>query len=295
MDATYGTLAAASVLSTAGGTYQAVAAANVHHGTPVGQTTGTAYIPSAADVRHGTSVDATTGTCYVPAATVRSGISVDATTGTLAVPSATVVLTGNAIDNTTGSLTLPTASQVIAGVSFGVAGNGLTGTVSLPPQGKVQNDTSYGTAGTQFTGTIDLTCCVPSNIKNNVIIAGVTGTLVKRDRDAHALRLKHFFQERITIMANATINVVASLAGQTVPVQLSRSEDGTGLWTPSVAAGQVPTGWTKTDDSNGVAAMADGHGLVTGNQIDVFWIGRPALQHDGHRFRRQRHACRRRW
>ena len=41
----------------------------------------------------------------------------------------------------------------------------------------MQNDTSYGAAGTQLTGTIDLTCCVPANIKNNVIIAGVTGTL----------------------------------------------------------------------------------------------------------------------
>ena len=128
MDATYGTLAAGSVLSSAGGTYQAVAAANVRHGTPVGQTTGTACIPSAADVRHGTSVDATTGTCYVPAAAdVRSGISVDATTGTLAVPSATVVLTGNAVDNTTGSLTLPAVSQVLVGVQYGVGGNGLTG------------------------------------------------------------------------------------------------------------------------------------------------------------------------
>lgn len=74
-------------------------------------------------------------------------------------------------------------------------------------------------------------------------------------------------------MANATINVVASVAGQTVPVQLSRSEDGTGLWTPSVTAGQTPTGWTKTDDTDGVAAMAGGHGLETGDRIDVFWNG----------------------
>jgi hypothetical protein len=58
-----------------------------------------------------------------------------------------------------------------------VAGNSITGIVTLPPQGKVQNDTSYGAAGTQFTGTIDLTCCIPSNIKNNVVIAGVTGTV----------------------------------------------------------------------------------------------------------------------
>ena len=206
MDATYGTLAVSSVLSSAGGTYQAVAAANVRHGTPVGQTTGTAYIPAAADVRSGTNVDATAGT--------------------LAVPSATVVLTGNAVDNTTGTYWPPPAASVVNTQNFGVGSNGTTGgtqgtldlagdeasyyangqaaqlaadrttvagyaasilstatilgttgTVTLPPQGKVKNDTSYGAAGTQFTGTIDLTCCVPSNIKNNVIIAGVTGTL----------------------------------------------------------------------------------------------------------------------
>ena len=139
-------------------------------------------------------------------------------------------------------------------MQYGVAGNGITGTVILPPQGKVQNDTSYGAAGTQLTGTIDLTCCVPSNIKNNVIIAGrYRHAGAKRDRDAHALRLNHSFPGKDTIMANATINVVASVAGQTVPVQLSRQEDGTGLWTPSVAAAQTPTGWTKTDDSDGVA------------------------------------------
>ncbi len=206
MDATYGALSVSSVLSTAGGTYQAVAAANVRHGTPVGQTTGTAYIPSAADVRSGTNVDATTGT--------------------LAVPSATVVLTGNAVDNTTGTYWPPPPASVVNTQNFGAGSNGTTGgtqgtldlagdeasyyangqaaqlaadstavagyaasilstatilgttgTVTLPPQGKVQNDTSYGAAGTQLTGTIDLTCCVPANIKNNVIIAGVTGTL----------------------------------------------------------------------------------------------------------------------
>ena len=74
-------------------------------------------------------------------------------------------------------------------------------------------------------------------------------------------------------MANATINVVASLAGQTVPVSVSRQDDGTSLWTPTVAAAQAATGWTQTDASDGVAAMPDGHGLVTGDKIDVFWTG----------------------
>ena len=74
-------------------------------------------------------------------------------------------------------------------------------------------------------------------------------------------------------MANATINVVASLAGQTVPVSVSRQDDGTSLWTPTVAAAQAATGWTMTDASDGVAAMPDGHGIQTGDKIDVFWTG----------------------
>ncbi len=74
-------------------------------------------------------------------------------------------------------------------------------------------------------------------------------------------------------MANATINVVASLAGQTVPVSVSRQDDGTSLWTPTVAAAQAATGWTQTDASDGVAAMPDGHGIQTGDKIDVFWTG----------------------
>ena len=74
-------------------------------------------------------------------------------------------------------------------------------------------------------------------------------------------------------MANATINVVASLAGQTVPVSVNRQDDGTALWTPTVAAAQAATGWTMTNASDGVAAMPDGHGIVTGDKIVVFWTG----------------------
>ena len=57
-------------------------------------------------------------------------------------------------------------------------------------------------------------------------------------------------------MANASINVVASLAGQSIPIQISRQDNGTGLWTPTVAAAVTPQTWTKTDNTNGTAAFS---------------------------------------
>jgi hypothetical protein len=74
-------------------------------------------------------------------------------------------------------------------------------------------------------------------------------------------------------MANASINVVASLAGQTIPIQISRQDNGTGLWTPTVPAAVAPQTWTKTDNTNGTAAFASTPSFVTGDKVDVFWSG----------------------
>ena len=198
MDATYGTLATSSVLSSAGGTLSTSVVLTGYGGTLV--------LPAAAKVYSGTQYgvggSGSTGTLHasnihsgagapgvdLTAAALQSGVTVDnvagtydPVTGNYTDPGKDNVLTGHNYTfggvTQTAALTLPTASQTLAGVSFGVAGNGITGTVTLPPEGKVQNDTSYGAGGSQFTGTIDLSNCVPSNIKNNVIIAGVTGTL----------------------------------------------------------------------------------------------------------------------
>jgi len=74
-------------------------------------------------------------------------------------------------------------------------------------------------------------------------------------------------------VAVASINVVASLAGQTVPVQITRQADGIGQWTPSVPAGKAATNWTKTDNDTGVAVLPTGHGIATNEKVDVFWDG----------------------
>jgi len=74
-------------------------------------------------------------------------------------------------------------------------------------------------------------------------------------------------------MSQASINVVANVLGQTVPVQISRAQDGAGQWSPTVAAGKASTSWTKTDNDTGTAALATGHGIVTSDKVDVFWSG----------------------
>jgi hypothetical protein len=74
-------------------------------------------------------------------------------------------------------------------------------------------------------------------------------------------------------MSQASINVVASILGQTVPIQITRSQDGTGQWTPTVAAGKDGTLTTRTDNDTGVVTLGAGHGLVNGDKVDVFWTG----------------------
>jgi hypothetical protein len=74
-------------------------------------------------------------------------------------------------------------------------------------------------------------------------------------------------------MSQASINVVANVLGQTIPVQISRSEDGAGQWSPRLPAGKKSTNWTKTDSDTGTATLADGHGIQTGDKVDIFWTG----------------------
>jgi hypothetical protein len=74
-------------------------------------------------------------------------------------------------------------------------------------------------------------------------------------------------------MNQASINVVASILGQTVPITLNLSSDGAGQWSPSLGAGNTATSFTQTDTSDGQAVLAAGNGLVTNDKVDVFWQG----------------------
>jgi hypothetical protein len=74
-------------------------------------------------------------------------------------------------------------------------------------------------------------------------------------------------------MSQATISVVANILGQTTPVQITRSQDGNGQWTPTVPAGNAGTLSTRTDNDTGVATLSTGHGIQNGDKVDVFWSG----------------------
>ena len=98
-----------------------VSPSNVRYGVPVGNTTGTCYVPTASDVRVGVLVDATTGTCYVPAASdVRFGVNDDAGTGTCYVPAAGSVALGVPVDATIGTAVLSesTVQTALAAMSI---------------------------------------------------------------------------------------------------------------------------------------------------------------------------------
>jgi hypothetical protein len=74
-------------------------------------------------------------------------------------------------------------------------------------------------------------------------------------------------------MNQASINVVANILGQTVPVTLNLSSDGAGQWSPSLAVAIAATGFTQSDTSNGQVVLPAGNGLHTGDKVDVFWQG----------------------
>jgi hypothetical protein len=74
-------------------------------------------------------------------------------------------------------------------------------------------------------------------------------------------------------MNQASINVVANILGQTVPVTLNLSSDGAGQWSPSLAAAIAAISFTQADASNGQAVLPAGNGLATGDKVDVFWQG----------------------
>lgn len=42
---------------------------------------------------------------------------------------------------------------------------------------------------------------------------------------------------------------------------------------PALVAAQTGTLATRTDDNTGVATLSTGHGIITGNKVDVYWSG----------------------
>lgn len=78
-------------------------------------------------------------------------------------------------------------------------------------------------------------------------------------------------------MPTVTVQHTVAIAGITISQQQPRTVDGAiGFETPStnlVAAAKTGTLTTRTDNAAGVVTAAAGHGLVTGDKVDLFWSG----------------------
>jgi hypothetical protein len=72
-------------------------------------------------------------------------------------------------------------------------------------------------------------------------------------------------------MPTATINVQASIAGLSVQSSIVRTGTGSIAQEVSVPAAKAGTLSTRTGDDAGVVTLSDGHGLQTGDVVDVYW------------------------
>lgn len=68
------------------------------------------------------------------------------------------------------------------------------------------------------------------------------------------------------------ITVTATVDGVRFTRDTLQTADNKGGSRPSVAAAKIGQLTTRTDNDTGVLTMAGGHGFVTGNLLDVYWI-----------------------
>src|SRR6185369_12276008 len=77
---------------------------------------------------------------------------------------------------------------------------------------------------------------------------------------------------------NFKINKTFSVAGLSMSeIRTISGEGGLAPLEVSVPAGKAGTLTTRTDNDTGTATLGAGHGILTGDRVDVYWIG-------GHRY-----------
>lgn len=74
-------------------------------------------------------------------------------------------------------------------------------------------------------------------------------------------------------MRTGTITGSITIGGMTINTRVERSEGGAIAEEATLPAGKAGTLGTRTDDNTGVITLSAGHGLVTGNVVDVYWTG----------------------
>jgi hypothetical protein len=72
-------------------------------------------------------------------------------------------------------------------------------------------------------------------------------------------------------MSAGTIHIVAQVGDVTIDQTIERDYEGTRGDQGTLPVGQAGTLSTRTDDDTGVATLSTGHGIITGDDVDVFW------------------------
>lgn len=74
-------------------------------------------------------------------------------------------------------------------------------------------------------------------------------------------------------MPSVNLNSSSSVYGKTFQEQRTVTADGAVIKDPTLAAAKTGTLTTRTDDNTGTLTMAGGHGITTGQRLDVYWSG----------------------
>lgn len=72
-------------------------------------------------------------------------------------------------------------------------------------------------------------------------------------------------------MATASQQILNQVGGLTVGADFSESNDTSNEYEITLPVGQAGTLTTRTDDDTGVATLSSGHGIETGDVVDVYW------------------------
>ena len=72
-------------------------------------------------------------------------------------------------------------------------------------------------------------------------------------------------------MPAGTIHMVAQVGDVSIDATVSRDYEGSITEQGSLPAGKAGTLSTRTDNDTGVATLSEGHGIQTGDKVDVFW------------------------
>jgi hypothetical protein len=74
-------------------------------------------------------------------------------------------------------------------------------------------------------------------------------------------------------MGAGTIQIVAQVGDVSIDATVSRDYEGSITHQGLLPAGKAGTLTTRTDDDTGEATLGDGHGILTGDEVDIFWCG----------------------